>query len=93
MKIVAAAAVLSLVGRRLVRLPAVSGQSQIKLTIDEKLAEAQTCFAESHFACAVGQAMVVVSLDGNNTAAATLMKNAQLDACKNNNRQPASAIC
>jgi serine/threonine protein kinase len=53
-------------------------KAKIKSTIEEKLSDAQTCFAESRFACAVEQAMVVVSLDGGNTGAATLLKNAQL---------------
>lgn len=78
MKVVAAAAVLSLVGAGWFGYQQYQAKAKIKLTIDEKLAEAQTCFAESRFACAVEQAMVVVSLDGNNSIAATLMKNAQL---------------
>lgn len=52
-------------------------KAKIKLTIAEKLEEAQSCFAQSRFACAVEQALVVVSLDASNTTAATLLKNAQ----------------
>ncbi|HMU68325.1 MAG TPA: hypothetical protein PKE57_14310, partial [Cellvibrionaceae bacterium] len=77
-KIAAAAAALSLIGAGWFGYQQYQAKAKIKTTIEEKLAEAQTCFAESRFACAVEQAMVVVSLDSKNTSAATLMKNAQL---------------
>lgn len=77
-KIAAAAAAVSLIGAGWFGYQQYQAKAKIKTTIEEKLAEAQTCFAESRFACAVEQAMVVVSLDGKNTSAATLMKNAQL---------------
>lgn len=77
-KIAAVAVAASLVGAGWFGYQEYQAKAKIKSTIEEKLSEAQTCFAESRFACAVEQAMVVVSLDGKNTSAATLLKNAQL---------------
>ena len=77
-KIAAVLVAASLIGAGWFGYQDYQAKAKIKSTIEEKLSQAQTCFAESHFACAVEQAMVVVSLDGKNTVAATLLKNAQL---------------
>ncbi|MEY4588032.1 MAG: hypothetical protein RL497_108 [Pseudomonadota bacterium] len=77
-KIAAVAVAASLAGAGWFGYQDYQAKAKIKNTIAEKLNVAQTCFAESHFACAVEQALVVVSLDGSNTQAPALLKNAQL---------------
>lgn len=52
-------------------------EAQLQKTIDEKLAQAQACFAKRDFACAVEQSLVVTNLDANNPAAIELLQTSQ----------------
>jgi len=51
---------------------------RLQNTIAENMAQAQTCFAQSDFACALEHSLVVESLDATNKAAIQLAKAAQL---------------
>lgn len=51
---------------------------QIDATINEKLLQAQTCFATSDFVCSIDNARVVLNLQNDHSLAANLLNNAQL---------------
>lgn len=51
---------------------------QIEATISEKLLQAQSCFAQSDFACSLDNARVVLNLQNDNIIANSLLQNAQL---------------
>lgn len=53
-------------------------QVQLQNTITENIEQAQTCFAQSDFACALERSLLVSNLDTNNKTAKQLMKAAQL---------------
>lgn len=53
-------------------------QVQLQHTIDENLEQAQTCFAQSDFSCALERSLLVSNLDENNKLAKQLVKSSQL---------------
>jgi serine/threonine protein kinase len=53
-------------------------QIQLQNTIAENIEQAQTCFAQSDFACALERSVLVSTLDANNKTAKQLVKVSQL---------------
>lgn len=51
---------------------------QIQNTINDKIAQAQRCFAQQDFACAIEQSLVVTNLEPGNQVARDLLASAQL---------------
>ncbi len=60
---------------------------KIKNTISENIEQAQTCFAQSDFSCAIERGLVAVNLDATNKVAGQLVKAAQLAQQKQKDTQ------
>lgn len=69
-------------------------QEKVKIqnTIAENLEQAQTCFAESDFACALEHSLVASNLDANNKVASQLLKASQLAQQKKEETQKISTL-
>lgn len=65
---------------------------QIQNTIAENLTQAQNCFAQSDFGCALERSLVASNLDADNQVAAQLVKVAQLALQKQEETQKISAL-
>jgi hypothetical protein len=67
-------------------------QVQLQNTIAENIEQAQTCFAQSDFGCAIERSSLVVNLDANNRVAAQLVKTSQLAQQKQEEAQAISRL-
>lgn len=67
-------------------------QVQLENTIADNIAQAQTCFAQSDFACALERSLLASTLDANNKVAAQLVTASQLAQQKQEEVQKISTL-
>jgi citrate lyase gamma subunit len=77
-KVAVGVAIVSLLGASWFAWRQHQNKLKTRATVAEKIAAAQTCFAQSDFTCAIEQSLVAVNLDPQNTAAAQLLQSAQI---------------
>lgn len=67
-------------------------QLQLENTIAENIEQAQTCFAQSDFACALERSLLVSNLDADNKVAKQLIKASQLAQQKQESEQTTARL-
>lgn len=77
LKLTAGVAALALIGAGWFAYQQYQARIQVQATAAEKLQQAQGCFVQSDFACAIEQAQVVLSLQPENPLASQLLENAR----------------